>query len=112
MSDDALGNTLVDRLADLLALSVAAWAGSGQHGAGAAAAVRADGDEIMVTTADGVATVARAPAGMPFRWVVRFEGRTRTAQSVAGVLRIVRQHIAPDYVALRLNVAPPQVTGQ
>ena len=39
--------------------------------------------------------IARAPAGLPFRWQVTFLGRTRSVASVAGVLRTVRAVVDP-----------------
>ena len=50
--------------------------------------------------------IERAPLGMPFRWVLVIEGRKRTAASVGGVLRIVRQTLAPGYEPLSLRIAP------
>lgn len=40
--------------------------------------------------------IARAPAGVPFRWQVTYLGRTRSVSSVAGVLRTVRAVVDPE----------------
>ena len=40
--------------------------------------------------------IARAPAGLPFRWQVTYLGRTRSVSSVAGVLRTVRAVVDPE----------------
>jgi hypothetical protein len=53
--------------------------------------------------------VTPAPEGVPFRWVVKIGGRTRTALSVAGVLGIVRQVVDPNYRPLRVRIAPAPV---
>lgn len=55
--------------------------------------------------------VARAPAGLPFRFAVTIGGRERMATGVAGVLRLVRSAVDPDYEAQRLRVGGlPTVT--
>lgn len=90
-------------LVRLLAASLEAWNidGAVQHAhepadGGAVALIRTDGADIAV---------GRAPAGMPFRWTVRVGERVRTAASVVGVLRIVRQAVAADYTPMPLRVA-------
>ena len=70
------------------------------------AAVEADPGAITVSQETTTLTITRAPAGMPFRWVVDRNGRQRTAASVNGVLRIVRQTLAPGYVPMSLRIAP------
>ncbi len=71
--------------------------------------VRVDGTEVIRLNGD-ISHVAigirRAPPSMPVRWVVEVGGRTRTAASVVGVLRIVRQAVAADYQPARLRLAP------
>jgi len=49
----------------------------------------------------------RAPSELPFRWTVAVNGRQRTAASVNGVLRIVRQALAPGYQPQSLRIAAP-----
>jgi hypothetical protein len=70
---------------------------------------------IQIATNDVALLIARAPAGMPFRWVVTKAERKRTAASVNGVLRIVRQALAPAYQPMQLRIsplpAPPNPTG-
>jgi hypothetical protein len=65
-------------------------------------------DAIQLLADDGsiLIGISRAPAGMPFRWVVETGNRKRTAASVTGVLRIVRQALAPDYQPAKLRIAP------
>ncbi len=69
-------------------------------------AVEAAADAIKVSKETTTLTISRAPNGMPFRWVVDRNGRRRTAASVNGVLRIVRQTLAPGYAPLSLRIAP------
>lgn len=64
---------------------------------------------IVVTAKDERLVVTQAPADVPFRWVLKVGGRTRTAMSVTGVLGIVRQTIDPSYQPLRARIAPVQV---
>jgi hypothetical protein len=65
----------------------------------------ADG-AVLITAADKRVRVARAPAGLPFRWAVTNAQRTRGATSVTGVLRHVRAALDSDYRSLRLRIAP------
>ena len=56
--------------------------------------------------------IACAPAGLPFRFALAVGGRERMATGVAGVLRLVRAAIDPDYEAQRLRVGrQPAVTA-
>ena len=64
---------------------------------------------IIVTAKDERLLVTQAPERVPFRWVVKLGGRTRTAMSVTGVLGIVRQVIDPTYQPLRARIAPAPV---
>ena len=48
--------------------------------------------------------IARAPAGLPFRWQVIMAGRTRSVSSVAGVLRTVRAVVDPEHGGLTVRV--------
>ena len=57
-----------------------------------------------VSTPDEPLRIARAPAGLPFRWQVTLLGRTRSVSSVAGVLRTVRTVVDPGHGGLRVRV--------
>lgn len=50
-------------------------------------------------------TVTRAPAGIPFRWMVTVDGRSRPAVSVIAVLRQVRHALDPGYASSRVRIA-------
>lgn len=52
--------------------------------------------------------IARAPAGLPFRWQVTYLGRTRSVSSVAGVLRTVRTVADPKSAGMRARVGGAQ----
>jgi hypothetical protein len=74
----------------LLQRSIIAW--------GLIARVEADdGAVIRITGLGRVITISRAPAGLPFRWRVACDGRTRFAASVVGVLRLVRRTLDPGH---------------
>lgn len=91
----------MDALENLIGSSLTMW--SRTH------SVHRDGiDDHIIIRAEGdvVLTIDRAPKGMPFRWVVETRGRKRTAASVVGVLRIVRQNLAPRYQPYQLTIAP------
>jgi len=95
-----MSDTLFDALDDLLRASLAMWS--------LAEEVQLDreaGQLVMSTGADTVLKISRAPNGMPFRWAVDVNGRKRTAASVVGVLRIVRQSLAPSYQPYQLTMA-------
>ncbi len=96
----------ITSLARLLEESLAAWQ------CPADLSVRADGTEVIRLHGDVPqvrVNIRRAPPSMPFRWVVEVGGRKRTAASVVGVLRIVRQAVAADYRPARLRLAPSPV---
>jgi hypothetical protein len=86
-------------LASLVAQSLAAWRVSGT------VERMADG-ALAVTVAGKDLRIARAPADLPFRWVVEEAGRTRGATSVAGVLRHVRAAVDPLWRPVRLRIGP------
>lgn len=65
-----------------------------------------DPDGVALRTQNAELSITRAPDGIPFRWVVVADGRRRVAASVNGVLRIVRQTLAPGHQPLSLRVAP------
>jgi hypothetical protein len=86
----------------LLEESLRAWAIAGT-------VARDETGGIVVTAKDERLLVTQAPEGVPFRWVVKVDGRTRTATSVTGVLGIVRQAVDPSYQPLRVRIAPAPV---
>lgn len=94
--------TAFDGLLDLLRQSLIAWhcpaqtsvSGSEPH----TIRVNVDDPKAMIT-------IERAPAEMPFRWIIEAGGRKRTAASVVGVLRIVRQSVAPHYESAQVRIA-------
>ncbi len=93
-----MGDPMMKALRRLLETSLEAWQLAGKVGA--------DGASLVLNSRDTELLIAKAPADMPFRWVVMIEGRRRTAASVNGVLRIVRQTLAPGYEPLSLRIAP------
>ena len=95
--DDDVSDDLMPAVARLIAASFDAWRLQGD--------VKRSDAEICVTAGEVALRISRAPPGMPFRWVVSISGRKRTAASVVGVLRIVRQTVAPGYEPLRLRIA-------
>ncbi len=92
---------MITTLARLLQVSLAEWQLSGNTR-------EADGGILLHCKGADIA-IERAPQGMPFRWVLVIEGRKRTAASVGGVLRIVRQTLAPGYEPLSLRIAPAPI---
>ena len=91
---------LDEAVAELLIRSLEAWGVEG-------GAVRRDGEGALNATAPDLhLRVTRAPAELPFRWMLDDGARTRGVTSVSGLLRAVRQAIDPDYRAVRLRVAP------
>ncbi|HZT48324.1 MAG TPA: hypothetical protein VFA64_10155 [Hyphomicrobiaceae bacterium] len=89
---------LDDAVAVLLARSLEAWRVSGT-------VERAGDGALAVTVAGRELRIARAPADLPFRWVVEEAGRTRGATSVTGVLRHVRAAVDPLWRPVRLRIA-------
>ena len=93
-----MGDAMMKALQRLLETSLEAWQLAGKVGA--------NGTGLLLNSQDTELSIAKAPSGMPFRWVVMVDGRRRTAASVNGVLRIVRQSLAPGYEPLGLRFAP------
>jgi len=93
----------IDSLAHLLAESLATWRCSSGISVSVSGpdAIKLRGDHSGISI-----SIVRAPSGMPFRWIVETGNRKRTAASVTGVLRIVRQTLAPDYQPAKLRIAP------
>jgi len=90
---------------ELLAQSLRAWRVGGD------VSREADG-ALLVTAGEKRLRISRAPAGVPFRWMVADGERTRGATSVSGVLRHVRAAVDPGYRPVRLRIAPlPLVTS-
>ena len=92
--------TLDARLVALLRESLIAW---GIEGAVEAEATE-PGGAVVVTAGPHTLRVTRADAGLPFRWMVAYAGRTRAVTSVAGVLRTVRAVLQPDFSGVRLRI--------
>ncbi len=89
---------MIDLVRDLLVASLAAWRVEGS--------VMQEGDAVVVLAAGATLRVTRAAPGLPFRWMVARDGRSRGATSVAGLLRAVRAAVDPDHRPVRLRIAP------
>ena len=93
-----------DHLLALLAASLAAWRVAGD--------ARREDDEVIVRAREQDIRVARAAPDLPFRYTVTVGTRTRHASSVAGLLRVIRGLVDPEYRPVRLRIAPsPIVTS-
>ena len=90
---------MLDGRGGLLAQSLAAW-----H-IGGVVSREADG-ALLVTAGEKRLRISRAPADLPFRWMVGEGERTRGATSIAGLLRNVRAVVDPGYRPVRLRIAP------
>lgn len=90
--------SMTEALAHLLRASLSEWQLTGT--------VHAEDAQLSLVSGEMELGIARADAAMPFRWVVTVDGRRRTAASVNGVLRIVRQALAPGYQPMNLRIAP------
>jgi hypothetical protein len=88
-----------DHVCELLARSLEAWhvTGTIHH--------EPDGT-LLLSAGDKRLGIARAAAGLPFRWLVSEGERTRGVTSIAGLLRAVRAAVDPGYRAIRLRIAP------
>ena len=93
-----MADPMMTALERLLQASLAQWQLAGD--------VRADAAGLTVNSLETTLSIDKAPSGMPFRWVIKVNERRRTAASVNGVLRIVRQTLAPGYEPLSLRIAP------
>jgi hypothetical protein len=86
-------------LHELMVQSLAAWRLNGS--------VRRTGDgAILVTCGQHNIRIEPAPSGLPFRWIVMVDDRSRPAISLVAVLRMVRAALDPGYAAMRLRIAP------
>ena len=94
-----MSDPMITALVRLLGESLQSWRLDGE-------VCKNSQSDISLAASDAALLIARAPEGMPFRWVVTIDGRRRTAASVNGVLRIARQTLAPGYEPLSLRIAP------
>jgi hypothetical protein len=84
---------------NLIAQSLAAWRVVGE--------VRHEADDALLLVAgDKQLRISRAPADLPFRWMVAEGERTRGVISIAGLLRTIRAAVDPGYRPIRLRLAP------
>jgi hypothetical protein len=90
---------LDEAVSALLAQSLEAWRVTGEISRQADAT-------LLIVAGDKRVRIARAPAGLPFRWAVSDGERTRGAASVVGVLRHVRAALDPSHRSVRLRIAP------
>ena len=88
-----------DSVHGLVLQSLRAWHVSGD------VAREADG-ALLVTAGEKGLRVSRAPADLPFRWMVAEGERTRGVLSIAGLLRTLRATVDPGYRPVRLRIAP------
>jgi hypothetical protein len=84
-------------LRELMTQSLLAWRLTGE-------ACGANDGAIQVSCENHEISIAPAPPGVPFRWIVTIDGRRRTALSVIAVLRQVRGVLDPGYAATRVRV--------
>jgi hypothetical protein len=84
---------------ELVAQSLRAWRVSGD-------VAREPDGVLLVAAGDKRLRITRAPADLPFRWMIADAERTRGATSVSGLLRNVRAAVDPDYRPVRLRIAP------
>jgi hypothetical protein len=74
---------------------------------GATVESASDGGWRIVTDEGSALRIGRAPAEIPFRWlVVTAQGRERPASSVTGLLRVLRSTLDPDWRSGRARVVP------
>ena len=88
-----------DSVHGLVLQSLRAWHVSGD------VAREADG-ALLVTAGEKRLRISRAPADLPFRWMVAEGERTRGVLSIAGLLRTLRATVDPGYRPVRLRIAP------
>jgi hypothetical protein len=84
---------------ELLVESLGAWRVEGD------VAQEVDG-ALLVAAGDRRLRISRAPAELPFRWMVAEGERTRGVTSVSGLLRALRAAVDPSYRPVRLRIAP------
>jgi hypothetical protein len=88
-----------DGVHELVLQSLRAWRVSGD------VSREADG-ALLVTAGEKRLRISRAPADLPFRWMVAEGERNRGAPSIAGLLRTLRAAVDPGYRPVRLRIAP------
>jgi hypothetical protein len=88
-----------EHVSELLAHSLAAWRVSGEVAREAAGG-------LLVTAGEKSLRISRAPADLPFLWMLDEAGRTRGIASIAGLLRAIRGAVDPGYRPVRLRIAP------
>ena len=92
-------STRQDLICELLSESLLAW--------GLAGSVRREPDGGILMTSDlGRIRIEPSPLGLPFRWIVVVNDRSRGAVSLAAMLRQVRAALDPGYPASRVRIAP------
>jgi hypothetical protein len=88
-----------EHVRELVAQSLVAWRVGG--------VVRHEADDTLLLVAgDKQLRISRAPADLPFRWMVAEGERTRGVISIAGLLRTIRAAVDPGYRPIRLRLAP------
>jgi hypothetical protein len=86
-------------LEELLRQSLRAWRVTGD-------VTHATDGALLVAAGERCLRISRAPAGVPFRWMVTEGERTRGVLSIAGLLRTLRAAVDPGYRSVRLRIAP------
>lgn len=94
-----MSDEVPEHVSELLAHSLAAWRVSGEVAREAAGG-------LLVTAGEKSLRISRAPADLPFRWMLDEAGRTRGIASIAGLLRAIRGAVDPGYRPVRLRIAP------
>jgi hypothetical protein len=92
-------SAIPEHLHELMAQSLVAWRLTGS--------VRGTSDgAILVTCERHNIRIEPAPSGLPFRWIVIVDSRSRPAISLVAVLRMVRTALDPGYATMRARIAP------
>jgi hypothetical protein len=87
-----------DDVVALLQESLAAWCEPG--------VISRKLDGGLELRADGILIqIARAPAGLPFRWLVNIGERRRPVSGLPGLLRSVRVALDPNFRPLPVRIA-------
>jgi len=96
-----VSSTVPEYVVDLLQQSLRAWGLPGE------VARSADGG-LEVRAATAQLCIRRAPAGLPFRWLVEVGERRRPVSGVPGLLRTVRASLDPSFrpIAARIAALP------
>jgi hypothetical protein len=91
--------TLPDLVCELLSESLLAWGLTGS-------VCREPDGGILMTSDLARIRIEASPPGLPFRWIVSINDRSRGAVSLAAALRQVRGALDPGYAASRVRIAP------